>query len=381
SIQDNSIRPPSVLVSELLDYIEEGFEVPGKEILDHIVTKHRLQAFNPEYFKKMGKLISYSRENFEAARMAQNPNKEIKLFIERRLLEPPEGWKTVDVNQLCRFFTNPARSFLTQRLGIYLKEEEALFDETEPFDVKDLERYHLEQELVERGFERRILEDFFEAVKASGQLPHGVPGECFFRETCRGIDSFLCRLASYREGTLLEPLDVDLRLGEFRLVGSIESVYTNGLLHFRYADVKPRDRLRIWIHHLILNKVRNQTYPCNGILACKDFDCKYSPVRESNALLKDLLEAYWQGLMEPIHFFPLSSWKYAEEMAKGKGPDQALRSARSIWEGSDFNRGEIEDAYYQVCFQHADPLDKEFKKLSKSIFQPLIECEEKIKNG
>ena len=381
SIQDNSIRPPSVLVSELLDYIEEGFEIPGKEILDCIVTKHRLQAFSPEYFRKKGKLVSYSPENFEAAKRALDPDKEGRLFIERGLPEPSEEWKTVDINQLCRFFTNPAKFLLIQRLGIYLEEEEALFDETEPFDVKGLEKYQLEQELVERGAEKGSLEDSFKAVKASGQLPHGVPGECLYRETCRGIESFLGRLASYREGTLLEPLEVDLRLGQFRLVGRIESIYPNGLLHFRYADVKPRDRLRVWVHHLILNKIKNQAYPCNGILACKDFDCKYPPIKESEALLKDLLEAYWQGLIEPIHFFPLSSWAYAEALAKGKDPDQALKSARNKWEGSDFNRGEIENSYYQVCFEHADPLDEEFEELSKSIFEPLIECEEKTKNG
>jgi exodeoxyribonuclease V gamma subunit len=381
SIQDNSIRPPSVLVSELLDYIEEGFEVPGREILEHIVTKHRLQAFSPEYFRKQGKLVSYSKENFEAARRALDPDKEGRLFIERGLPEPPEEWKTVDVNQLCRFFTNPARFLLTQRLGIYLEEEEALFDETEPFEVKGLERYQLEQELVEMGFEKRNLQDSFQAIKATGQLPHGVPGECFYRETCRGIESFIGRLASYREGILLEPLEVDLLLGKFRLVGCIENIYPNGLLHFRYADVKPRDRLRVWVHHLILNKVGNQDHSCNGILACKDFDCKYPPVKESEALLKELLEAYWQGLMEPVHFFPLSSWAYAEALAKGKEPEQALKSARNKWEGSDFNRGEIEDSYYQVCFEHADPLDGEFEELSKSIFEPLIECEEKIKNG
>jgi len=332
SIQDNSIRPPSVLVSELLDYIEEGFEIPGKEILDCIVTKHRLQAFSPEYFRKKGKLVSYSPENFEAAKRALDPDKEGRLFIERGLPEPSEEWKNVEINQLCRFFTNPAKFLLIQRLGIYLEEEEALFDETEPFDVKGLEKYQLEQELVERGAEKGSLEDSFKAVKASGQLPHGVPGECLYRETCRGIESFLGRLASYREGTLLEPLEVDLRLGQFRLVGRIESIYPNGLLHFRYADVKPRDRLRVWVHHLILNKIKNQAYPCNGILACKDFDCKYPPIKESEALLKDLLEAYWQGLIEPIHFFPLSSWAYAEALAKGKDPDQALKSARNKWE-------------------------------------------------
>jgi exodeoxyribonuclease V gamma subunit len=47
SIRDNARIAPSVLVSELMDYIEEGFGISE----DQMVTLHRLQAFSPEYFK------------------------------------------------------------------------------------------------------------------------------------------------------------------------------------------------------------------------------------------------------------------------------------------------------------------------------------------
>ncbi len=104
-------------------------------------------------------------------------------------------------------------------------------------------------------------------------------------------------------------------------------------------------------------------------------------MKETEALLTDLLNAYWEGLMKPIHFFPFSSWKYSEELSKGKDRRQAMTPARSIWEGNDFSRGEIEDSYYQVCFEHGNPLDEEFERLSKIVFRPLIDCEEKIKNA
>ena len=381
SIQDNSIRPPSVLVSELLDTIDEGFKIQGEKILEHIVISHHLQAFSPEYFRKEGRLFSYSQENLEAALKALVPLKERRPFILNGLPEPSEEWKTVDISQLCYFFTNPARFLLTQRLGIVLEEEEAFFEETEPFEVKGLEKYWFEQELVEKGYEKQSLEELFQAVKASGQLPHGVPGECVYRETCQGIDAYLGRLSTYRQGEMLEPLEVDLRFGEFRLVGRVENIYAGGLLHFRYATVKPGDRLRIWIHHLVLNQVRGRAYPCTGILACKDLDCQYPPINNSEALLQDLIEAYWQGLMKPIHFFPRSSWEFVDSLAKGKEQEQARQSARNKWKGNDFSPGEGEDPYYQVCFENGDPLNEAFEELSKKIFEPLISCEEKIKNG
>ena len=379
SIQDNSPRPPSVLVSELLDYLEAGYRISGKEIRGQIIRRHRLQAFSPEYFKKSpdGRFFSYSTENFEAARQAQNHLPEGKPFIAQGLPEPPPDWKTVEVRQLIRFFGNPAQFILNQRLGIYLEEEEAIFEETEPFEVKGLDKYVLEQGLVERGAENRSLPATFPAVRAAGLLPHGRPGECFFQKTCRSIEDFLEVLRPYREGGPLAPLEVDLALGEFRVVGRIDGLYPQGLLHFRYAKVKPKDRLRLWIRHLLVNRIGFPGYPDQARLFGQDKVRGYPPVPDSEALLMELLELYWRGLQKPVPFFPHTSWVYAEALWKKKKKAEALKISRGVWEGSDFNRGEDQDPYYQVCFEHRDPLDEEFETLAENVFLPVLQCERK----
>jgi exodeoxyribonuclease V gamma subunit len=383
SIQDNSIRPPSVLVSELLDYIAEGFipAAPEKSILEHIVTKHHLQAFNPKYFGGQEHCTSYSTENCEAARHLLDGNKEEKPFIAQALPESSGEWVTVDINQMCRFLANPARFLLNGRLGIHLEEDDALFDETEPFEVQGLEKYGLEQELVERMFHKGGLKDYFPAIRASGQLPHGVPGELYFRETCRGVASFVKRLAAHRKGNPLDPLEANLHIEGLRLTGRIENLYGNGLLQFRYADVKPKDRLKIWVHHLVMNSLQAKNYPLHSILACRDGDFKYDPVSESGNILAALLLIYHRGLTEPIHFFPRSSFAYAEALyRKKKDPGDALGAARKEWEGSDFGgMAESRDPYFLLCFKHTDPLDETFEELAKKIFQPLMEREVRIR--
>ncbi len=379
-VQDNSARPPSVLVSELLDYIRQGFQSTGEDVLEQIVTQHRIQAFSPEYFKNNRRLYSYSRENFEAAKRGRGP-KEMRPFIGRGLPEPPGEWKTIDVNHLCRFFFNPAKFLLNERLEIYLEEEGSVFEESEPFELRGLQKYGLEQEMVEKGFRQGALKDFLPVIKASGQLPHGVPGECLYLETCRDVESFVESVSSYRHGPQLVPLEVDARLGDFHLAGRVENIYQERLLHFRYAEVKPKDRLRVWIHHLILNLIHKQAYPCKGILICKDFLGQYPPVRESETLLRNLLEIYWQGLTKPIPFFPLTSWTYVEALGKGKDRGEVLRMAEAQWEGNDFSRGEGADPYYRICFRHGKSLDHEFEELAKMILGPLWECEEKAGNG
>ncbi len=141
NIQDNSRIPPSVLVSELLDTIEKGFDLPGGEIRKRIVNVHRLQAFSPQYFKEDARLFSYSEENRDAA-ACLNQHEKPAPFLSRKLPLTPEEKKALrqlDLETLCRFFSNPARFVLQQRLGIYLDNELTLTDKRENFELFSLD--------------------------------------------------------------------------------------------------------------------------------------------------------------------------------------------------------------------------------------------------
>ena len=161
-------------------------------------------------------------------------------------------------------------------------------------------------------------------------------------------------------------------------MGRIDGLYPQGLLHFRYAKVKPKDRLRLWIMHLLVNRIGFPGYPDQARLFGQDKVRGYPPVPNSEALLTHLLELYWRGVRKPVPFFPHTSWVYAEALWKKKKRAEALKISRGVWEGSDFNRGEDEDPYYQVCFEHRDPLDEEFEFLAENVFLPVLQCERKI---
>ena len=381
SIQDNSLIPASVLVSELMDYVEQGFTVPGEKVLDHIFTKHRLQAFSPEYFKENHKLFSYSEENRLAAQRILEAREVPVPFISRGLSDPGEEWKTVDLGDLCTFFGNPAGFVLKGRLGIHLEEGASILEEREAFDIKGLERYLLEETLVKRKLAGDNLKDFLPLTRASGKLPHGTLGECIYEDLRQGVERFVGKTGPYIRETPLEPLEVDLRISGFRLTGRIDAIYPERLLHYRYARVKSKDRLRIWIHHLALNSLLADKYPRTSMLAgmvprggeSEWIAWEYSPVEHSKAILGRLLEEYWTGLVRPLHFFPESSWIYAHmTLEKNKPRENALRSACKTWRGSEYSRGECEDPYHQLCFRNTDPLDSEFRRIAEEIFRPLI---------
>jgi exodeoxyribonuclease V gamma subunit len=106
---------------------------------------------------------------------------------------------------------------------------------------------------------------------------------------------------------------------------------------------------------------------------------EFQAVKNSQEILENLLEKYWAGLVMPLHFFPRSSWDYAQwVLDKGKPLEDALEKAHSTWMGNEFTLGEREDAYYHLCFGNTDPLDSEFQHSAEDVFGPLLEHQKEI---
>lgn len=382
SIQDNTLIPPSVLVSELIDYVEQGFEIPGSNIREHLHTRHRLQTFSPEYFKNRQRLFTYSEENYEVARTMLSGRKEPEPFLGAGLSEPDETWRKVDLHGMCAFFSNPTKFLLNRRLGIYLEESSSLAEEKEPFEVRTLEQYLLEESMLRRRLQGRSLKEDFVFAVASGRLPHGPVGQCIYEGLSPGVEHFAEDLSPLLGENALETLDFQIDVGGFSLTGSLDHVFKEKMIRFRYARLKGKDILVNWIYHLVLNAVRAEGYPRHTLIAGLSAKSnkernrafyEYAPVDEGEEILEGLLKRYWEGLKEPLHFFPESSREYAERrLAKDKPAEVALEQARKAWEGTEWNRGEILDPYYQLCFGEEDPIDTAFEEIAVEVFEPLL---------
>jgi exodeoxyribonuclease V gamma subunit len=263
-------------------------------------------------------------------------------------------------------------------LGIRLDEGPPVLEEREPFDIKGLERYLFEQQLLERRLIGKELDGFSVVAKASGQLPPGTVGECLYEDLSRGVEDFIERTVPYTDAEPLEPVEVDLNLADVTLTGKIVGLYPEYLVRYRYAQVTAGDRIKVWINHLALNAIKGNQHPRTSLLAGLDPErvwtaWKFSPVENSETILKELLEIYKAGLIKPIHFFPKSSWVFVlETLEKKRSPHEALLKSHRTWIGNAYSRGESEDAYYQLCFKNTNPLDSEFQRVSKKIFGPLL---------
>jgi exodeoxyribonuclease V gamma subunit len=380
-IRDNTPVVPSVLVSELMDYVHQEFFMSDLPILDRMVTPHRLQAFSPAYFSGKSELFSYSTDYLETSESLLKERSAPPPFFSEGLNQPDEEWRHVQLEDLCRFFRNPARFLVGKRLGMWGAWKEPILEDREPFEVKGLERFQMEQELLKKRLSGHEVPTLQEVTRASGRLPHGTVGDCVFEELGKGIEPFADQLEAYQAQPPLEPLDVDLHLSHFQLTGRILPVYAEGWVHYRYARLKPGDFLYAWIHHLALNSLGKRGYPRKSILAGLNPKGKerawqawqFVPMDHAHRMLEDLLEHYWNGLVRPLHFFPDSSWVYATAtLLQHKNAKEALMRAGKTWQGSDFAGGECEDEAYALCFADQDPLDSEFESISRAILEPLL---------
>jgi exodeoxyribonuclease V gamma subunit len=377
NIRDNSTLPPSVLVSELLELINRGFQsADGGRASEQLVIRHPLQAFSRRYFNGEGRLFSYAQEWVEASRHAGRGGREARPLLTTMLPEADSSLRTVTLDGLARFFKNPVRWLLQERLGIRPAQEEEALETREPFILNGLENYQLAAQMLELYLERRPLPEIQKVMQAGGGLPHGQVGSCVFTRTESRVVRFAGRLGRVLPGRKTDWLNLDLTLGEFRLTDRLTGLTPTGWVGYRLARIKAADYLSLWLHHLALNIAAPAGMLLQSQWIAEDQNVVLNPVQEPEYLLQALLELYWQGTRRLLHFFPKSALAYAQQLRKEPHNDKALRAARTAWEGSEYQQSfaERDDPYYQLAFQDTDPLDSEFVELAAVVFEPLFAC-------
>ncbi len=380
NITDNSTIPPSVLISELTDYLSRYYALPDKiteSLIDHITTHHRLNAFNTIYFKEhLSKFFSYSPQNADAASAGQ---KEPPVFLDSPLPLPDDHDRhQITLEQLGFFLTHPVKYFCKNRLDIVPASAMEIILDTEPFSIDGLEKYLLEQKLLEHKLSGESLENYYAPVKARGILPHGTAGSCAFNRICEDTDRFSAPLA----GQAMHPsgqksLAVDLSCAGFTITGSINLLTQDNLVHFRPAGIKAKDRLRSWLSHLVLALIRDDSLPETSLLLGRDSkgyiqSIQFTKPDNADTMLTNILHLYEKGLAQPIPFFPATSYEYAQHINRGKSEEFALQKAHAVWHGNQQRRGESNDAYYAFFPGNHDPFSADFAELAMQIYQPIF---------
>ena len=193
SLNSNSRLNPSVVVSELLEYIERFYGVVSETVKtkDFVFKTHRIQPYNPVYFIGGSGYFTYQGTKVAGARSCALSEKNEYRFMDKPLPPLAEEEKTVSIVDLAAFLVNPSKALMNKRLGLYLNLHSDEFVEEEPFAVESLDRYHLDAGIMKALLKGEDHNTHFDLVKASGILPHSTPGVITYDGSFAQVKDFL----------------------------------------------------------------------------------------------------------------------------------------------------------------------------------------------
>mgnify|MGYP002475607411 CR=1 FL=1 len=137
----DSALPPSVVVAELLDYLQRACITEGGEPV-LLQVEHPLQPFSPRCFDGSTVPASYAEEWYPGGEADREP-----VFVPGPLPDAGDAEEAVDLRQLKRFWAHPVRFFLQERLGLRLLTE----DEPLPERVGRPGRLVVEEDVAQGG--------------------------------------------------------------------------------------------------------------------------------------------------------------------------------------------------------------------------------------
>lgn len=380
-IRQNTQLPPASVVSELLEYLEQRFVIKGGgDIIGRVVTLHPLQPFSPRYFRNSPGLFSYSPENCAAARRNLDESVIQKPLFVGPLPEPPEEmWHPLTLDLLKAFFRNPAAFIIKNRLNLNLAvNDDTRPEDREPFFLDARQAYQIRQELVETLVRGGEAKKSFEAMRASGRLPHGSLGDIAWTECEQAARRFMNKINPFLEGGGAEPERIECRLKDSRntiVQGALESLYAGGQVFYRSARVKARDILNAWICHLALNAAGPAGIPRQTCLIGSDRIIEFSQMDEDSARLRlaELADLFFGGLTEPLCFFPEASYALAERIVAGKSQDAAKSAAVRKWRSDGWGAGEGSEAHISRCFDETALSSDAFQRVALIVYGPAFE--------
>ncbi|NRR32020.1 exodeoxyribonuclease V subunit gamma [Oxalobacteraceae bacterium] len=421
NVRDNSEQPPSVLVSQLRDYLVTGWQLD----LHARTTEHALQPFSRRYFEEGG-LLTYAREwraahddgvydDVGAGGPESKPTAQSRGLTRRvrpqifavgsndaagtdaatatatTTTPSEESLPSFEIDESYRlklqgisaFVRQPVRYFFRHRLGVMFGDDALVGEDEEPFSLNALERYVLEDAMLDDSGEPEALSEVratltlcAERLSREGVLPIGLIGQQWQRELVDNLvpvrSAWLALRSRY---PLAAPkLAVNLRFGALVLEDWVDQLRSNGaetvwLTHMssKVADKNGQARgdklIPMWLRQLAAAAAG---MPVTGLLVARDAIVTMRPLGREEALaaLGDLVAIWHDGMNRPL---PVAC-KTALALVQQGDP-------RAIYDGDHLRSGENED----LCLARMWPdfadlaSQEEWQDCAQALYGPLAD--------
>ena len=420
SVRDNSELPPSVLVAELLDLLDEA--LPDDPSRARLRVHHPLQAFSERAFgggPQVDERLRSFREDYaqalrERARrleeadakpadatdpadpaepdstpghgddedtddddaQARMPELDVP-FIATPLAPAGPETRELSLARLTQSLLHPARFLLRQRLQLALPDaDEELLDD-EPFVQDWPARTALAARLMP-ALRAGVGDEALQALALAGtELPDGAFGLQTWAREAPVLRTFAQAWARHTGAQALQPQAVNTELqvdGQaWRVHGTLQLLPDGHAVRERYDEWRVRDLIRAWVAHLLLGAGPGPTGAAHTTLVTRSGVCRLRPCADSAGELQGLLRLHQRALHEPLPLFPKSAQALVQ-------PGGSLDKAVSKWRGrSDAgleNHAESADRWTRLVWRgQPDPLAGEaadFQAVSRQLLEPLV---------
>ncbi|MDP3934542.1 MAG: exodeoxyribonuclease V subunit gamma, partial [Methylococcaceae bacterium] len=365
NIRDNSERPPSVLISQLRDTLEQGWRLAENTnaLLSTITVEHPLQPFSRQYVVKNrdGRLFTYAREWFEESRLINAP---------LAISPPTEKTLTLSLESLARFLKAPVKTFCNHTLKFGFDDETSTSEDNEPFAFNGLETYVLSNELLTNLKSQQPTDTatFFaeqrKSLAGKGKLPLSGFAHAAFAELAGPVNKawlqYQAQLNNWPDELPPRAIELSFTLANgvtVELTGDLNNLRQHhndelvGMLQLTAQSLLSKNSIKY--PNLLLNWVQHLAgcadgLPLQTLVIAADTVISIAPIEQATALaqLNNLLQAWYQGMQEPLPVSCKTAFAWL-----GAAPEKALDTAQAQYQGDDWNNGEVDyDAYLARFF-------------------------------
>lgn len=401
SAKDNAERAPSVVLAELFEHVDRIAQCADQVVPHrHLLVRHPLQPWSHHYRGTTDvRLFTYMRDDSAMPLPNQSRTEAQPWCPDTFALNAPVieshpvatdgivGPQTLPLDDLLSFWGHPCQSFLKNALRVGFRSDSDQDESDEPFALDNLARYKLQDEAVisaKQGHSDR--NDSLSWTRAQGVLPVGYHGDAAF-EHLRAQSLQLIEEAQKFADT--ESVQIDFRLGNARIVGSLDGVGADQVICIRAGKLKPKDRLRAWILHLVAAIQRAQKkdeqavcVPTTTRLVAADGVWAYKEVSAEIAAeqLSQLISLFYEGHTRPLPFFEKGSFAVGSQSSKGADDAKALNAGLKAYRTNNalkFGVPDEADASIALCMRDRDPFkegtNSEFFSLAKAVWLTPID--------
>jgi exodeoxyribonuclease V gamma subunit len=368
SVQDNSPKVPSVLISELLEYCQQSYcfehQPEAEDLQRMLLVQHPLQPFNEQYFTPDSPLFSYASEWLP---LLKDEGEAEQSFITTPLAAEP--LEELELSELLAFARNPIKYFFQRRLKVFFNDATIEQQDEEPFQLDGLTAYQLKQQLLDAAI-KDGLDQCFNRIEASGLLPVGIAAQLQTRKLRFDCQDMAEKIRPHLDKS--DRAECQLVVAGIKLSGWLTGLHSTGLVRYRAANAKGRDVIHLWLEHLVLcasgRSLQSNFFGLNG-------RHWFEPLEQGRALdyLQEWLNAYRQGYCEPLPLPADTAW-VLESKTIEKGEEKGMAEAVKCFNIDAFTgMGESRDLYISRVYPEFSALGPRFNALCELLYQPVAE--------